>query len=176
MFTQMFRRTVIVALLSACGPSDKTAAPQASPSCPTAAPTAGTPCSASDADQCEYGSNALSSCNVVIGCLNGSWVGARNACPFVDTQPAACPAAWSDITAGSSCSPGVCGYGEGTCVCPASDRVWHCIAAQPNCPSPRPALGSSCSGATECDYGRCVGGSGQVCRAGSWHSQGTICK
>lgn len=173
----VFSLRVVAALtLAACGtqgsPVD-TIAPHSR--CPDAPPTVGDRCPA-DGATCEYGSEPSTGCNLVIQCLQGSWHAGRGACPYAVDEPRQCPASWSAIIEGSACTAPVrpCTFAEGSCFC-GSDSGWHCLAAQTGCPFPRPRLGDDCTGTLTCNYGACIGGNIEVCKDGSWQSEGVIC-
>ncbi|HEY8086855.1 MAG TPA: hypothetical protein VIF09_03400 [Polyangiaceae bacterium] len=162
--------------------------------CPTSPPDAGAPCPATG-ESCEYGSSWLLGCNALFRCTPSGWqAGARGTSAMCTEDAAACPSTWEDaLEAGSftACPAYACQYEAGTCGCvvcgigqirhPFIQGMWSCTPATPECPSPRPDLGSACSGdgGTMCHYGgdmcctgapqlRCVDGvwtgfSGQVC-------------
>jgi len=145
--------------------------------CPTSEPPAGLLCGP-NGFECEYGSNPDRACNSLADCEKSVWTylnGTGTNCPINS-----CPLTYDRIIQGGHCDTvgSSCGYPAGTCYCgsegPAFDGsvagpTWHCVAATPACPSPRPRLGTTCSTDGQfCDYGGGVGGIYIQCTAGTW--------
>jgi hypothetical protein len=170
--------------LSGDGGADQSSAETGSGPCPGQAPNVGDSCEGTL--ECEYGSDPDVRCDVVVVCKGGQWANefpAREAC--ATTNPATCPASFSDV--GKTCSPVdiTCVYPEARCSCsthcgplgfigdggPIAE--WCCLDAPPStpgCPSPRPRVGSACTAASSvtCDYGFCEGNVALQCDDGSW--------
>src|SRR5580658_370205 len=155
--------------------------------CPTGEPPAGLLC-APDGLECEYGSNPDLACNSLAECEKSVWSylnGTGANCPINS-----CPLTYDRITEGGHCEPAgsSCGYPAGTCSCGSEGLIissldgsvvgptWHCVAATPACPSPRPRLGTTCpTDGQFCDYGACAGGIAIQCTAGTWQEAFTAC-
>jgi hypothetical protein len=155
--------------------------------CPLTAPAAGGAC-AGDSLECEYGNDPSVACDSVLTCTSGAWVVTRPApsTPCSDMNRAACPAAYSDLTEGSSCPVEVdCYYPQARCSCEVAcftacviqvdggpnAKTWNCDVPSPpgTCPIPRPRIGSACSQESQqCDYGSCDGNVGLQCTDGLW--------
>jgi hypothetical protein len=154
------------------------------PACPKTEPAAGSSC-ASVGEECEFGTSASTSCNVIVSCTSSGWA------PVTPTTACAhgtCPAAYPSAMVGEACSPNGldCGYEKGTCTCaPPSgplmsdggDSVrWQCFPKQTGCPSPRPTIGAPCtSSGVSCNYGVCAGGVELECKKGVWASVMVAC-
>jgi hypothetical protein len=154
--------------------------------CPAAAPQLGSACSLPE-QECEYGSSWWLGCNLIVRCAQGVWqkAPAEQACEQQDAG-GACPATWdeaSDLDAGIGLCPAPgCQYAEGYCECllacggggaiprPQLAGHWYCAAATPQCPSPRPDLGTSCGDSdASCQYGTpCGCGEQLFCIDGVW--------
>ena len=144
-------------------------------------PIDGAPCSLNTPTNCEYGDHFDSRCNTLAGCRYNQVDGPENSWWLVTEQatscaepsnPPGCPADYSEVPDGSTCTETDlnCGYAQGTCGCVQEYRdtffaspQWVCVPLEPGCPSTRPALGSPCPDDIEgtflaCDYGRCFYG------------------
>jgi hypothetical protein len=144
--------------------------------CSASPPEAGTPCAVPD-EACEYGTSWSLECNLVLRCMQGIWreefSGAP--CPRLDAG-SGCPATWQQANAvdAAACPATDCQYPEGYCECGAAcghggEQPWQCTPATSDCPSPRPRLGSACTGSASCAYGwSCVCGQQQGCVDGVW--------
>jgi hypothetical protein len=155
--------------------------------CPTGEPPAGLLCSPNGLE-CEYGSNPDLACNSLAECEKSVWTylnGTGTNCPINS-----CPLTYDRIIQGGHCDTvgSSCGYPAGTCSCGSEGPImisldgsvagptWHCVAATPACPSPRPRLGTTCpTDGQFCDYGACVGGIAIQCTAGTWQEAFTAC-
>jgi hypothetical protein len=155
--------------------------------CPPAEPAVGSQCTDVGLE-CEYGTSSNVDCNTITRCTSTGWrqITAGTACVM-----GTCPAQYSNITVGMSCTPAgeVCAYSEGTCTCsspsaavkpdggdPSTAARWSCVAEQPNCPTPRPKLGTPCvATSATCDYGSCTGGVALACTNGLWEEALTAC-
>jgi hypothetical protein len=149
------------------------------PACPKTEPAAGSFCS-SIGEECEYGTNASTACNVIVTCTKSGWA---HMAPTTACVHGSCPATYPSAMVGEACSPGGldCGYEEGTCTCAppigplmadGGDSVrWQCFPKQAGCPSPRPTLGAACtSPGLSCNYGACADGVELMCKGGVWTS------
>jgi hypothetical protein len=170
---------------------DAADAPTIFPGCPADAPSIGDPCTTEDL-VCEYGPSWWVACNALLKCKAGSWQKDpfSAAAPCDDGQPddgGPCPATWAEasvIEAGLFCPAADCQYPEGYCECVShcgggGGRKkpemlmgdWRCQPATPECPSPRPLLGTACD---EHDAGTCMYswpcgcGQNQSCQDGVW--------
>jgi hypothetical protein len=158
------------------------------PKCPAAEPPIGSQCTDIGLE-CEYGTSTNVDCNTILRCTATGW---RQAAASTACVTGMCPAQYSDITVGGSCTPAgeVCDYGQGTCTCaspsaavmkpdggnPSGVPHWSCVPEQPHCPSPRPKLGTPCSATNAtCDYGSCTGGIALACTNGVWEEALTAC-
>jgi hypothetical protein len=157
--------------------------------CPASPPQAGAPC-AVPGESCEYGTSFWLECNQVLQCLNGVWRQeyAGVSCTWLDAG-GPCPATWQQanaLDASASCPIADCQYLEGYCECGAacgSGGQRHgrnvfvqprCAAAASGCPSPRPRLGTACTGHEDCTYGwPCGCGQMQQCVDGVWQGAPT---
>jgi hypothetical protein len=153
--------------------------------CPASQPPPGPSCT-DDGLECEYGSNPDLSCNSLATCEKSLWTYASMDpnCP-INT----CPLTYDRITPGGHCDPAgsSCGYPAGTCSCGSEGPpmisidggfggpTWHCMAATAACPSPRPRIGTPCSGSQSCDYGACAGGIALTCTNGTWQESYVAC-
>jgi hypothetical protein len=162
--------------------------------CPTSPPDAGSPCPVLG-ENCEYGSSWWLGCNPMFECTPRGWQGGPvQGPPACADDAGACPATWDDaLEAGSftTCPAYACQYEAGTCGCVACGAgqirhalvqgMWNCTAATPECPSPRPDLGTPCAGdgGTLCGYGGdicCTGAPQLRCVDGVWTGfEGQIC-
>jgi hypothetical protein len=154
------------------------------PACPATHPTTGAACNFSEL-YCEYGTDPNPYCNDLAECNNGSWEKepASASCP----SPSGMCAPYATLAAGGSCAASgqTCASAEGTCVCSndpgglpiEGGPFWSCSPAQTGCPSPRPQLGTPCSGSapSECDYGACSGGVAEDCVGGYWALANIAC-
>jgi hypothetical protein len=155
-------------------------------SCPASEPPAGATCKDNGLD-CEYGSNPDLSCNSLASCENNVWSypdGTDPNCP-INT----CPVTYDRITPGGRCDTAgsSCAYPAGTCSCGSEGPpmisidggvggpTWHCAPATAACPSPRPRIGTPCSGTQSCDYGACAGGIALMCTDGTWQESYVAC-
>lgn len=144
--------------------------------CPSVTPSSNSACP-SPGQVCEFGSDPILQCNGSYTCVNGTWtVGASTSqqCPTpAATTP--CPNSYAGAP-NTVCSDvgRKCAYAnQGVCEClsRAGQTRWYCDVPKAGCPSPRPHLGSACTGAmTGCSYGYCFVSGGIVldCRDGSW--------
>lgn len=158
--------------------------------CPLTAPSPGSACP-SPGEQCEYGTNWWIGCNQVFRCSPaGTWSPQppMQVCAYPDASQG-CPATYAEATgidAGNGMCPAAeCEYAEGSCACLAAcgggakrlDLVgnWYCQPATPECPSPRPDLGTACDGdGGLCQYGLpCGCGSQLACVGGVWRGGAT---
>lgn len=151
--------------------------------CPKNQPTQGAACSLATL-QCEYGSDPRVSCNVVATCNSShQWMVVATDLFCSTDGGAACPAKQADVPVGQSCSPLnlLCEYPDGLCGCTRIahqyDR-WVCDKPNPQCPYPRPRLGTACTQDQQsCDYGSCtaLGGIVEKCVGGTWHQENFGC-
>ena len=156
--------------------------------CPSSPPAMGSACSRPDGEECEYGSSWWLGCNSVFVCRGGTWqpspVG--GVCISQDAG-GTCPASWAEANAFDAgggfgpCPAPDCQYPEGYCECLAGCGGggaphpmllmgrWYCSPATPECPSPRPDLGTACSSDAGCMYGEPCGCGQQLqCLDGVW--------
>jgi hypothetical protein len=171
-------------------PSDAEDAPVIFPGCPTDAPSIGDPCTTED-EVCEYGPSWWVTCNTLVKCKTGTWQKDPffTVAPCEDGEPddgGPCPATWDEaraIEAGILCPAADCQYPEGYCECLSHcssgggrrpDGLmgsWRCQPATPQCPAPRPLLGTVCDehDAGTCNYAwECGCGQEETCRDGVW--------
>jgi hypothetical protein len=151
--------------------------------CPPTPPTPDAGCAKLELE-CEYGTSAFRSCNVVAKCT-GTWAlsGPTDACNAGLDAGGACPATFGEIVAGSPCATfrQVCEYSQGVCGCGFNHiaDVWFCDSpSTAGCPSPRPKLGSTCtSNGLTCDYASCsvLGGPRMQCTGGVWYEVAVAC-
>jgi hypothetical protein len=154
--------------------------------CPSSAPAPGSACSLTEQEECEYGPSWWLGCNLLLRCTQGAWkiAGAGQGC-FEQDAGGSCPATWAaastlDAGIGMCPAPG-CQYPEGYCEClvgcggggawrPQIAGNWYCAAATPQCPSPRPDLGTACGDSdASCRYGTACGCGEQLsCTGGVW--------
>jgi hypothetical protein len=156
--------------------------------CPSSAPQVGSACSLPEAEECEYGGSWWLGCNFIVRCTQGVWQAAQagQACVQQDAG-GTCPATWAEASGvgagiGMCPAPG-CQYPEGYCEClvgcggggairpkPQIAGHWYCAASTPQCPSPRPDLGTSCGDSDAgCQYGTACGCGEQLyCTGGVW--------
>jgi hypothetical protein len=130
--------------------------------------------------ECEYGTSPKLACNQLAQCEATGW-----------THPApgtcgssSCPLSYDSVTDGDRCDvPGsICAFPKGTCNCaqpsvlrgPATPS-WDCIDATTACRSPRPDLGTPCTGGATCNYGACEGDIEIQCTGGKWQEVNTLC-
>ncbi len=154
--------------------------------CPASPPAVGAPCDLTY--ECEYGTDPDVDCDTVYSCAADD-AGKAAHTWFVSTKPlatgcsttnaAACPASYADLGATCSSSGLTCTYPQARCSCSLAcgmeegeNLAWCCPDAPEGdgCPSPRPRLGTACTGASDdCDYGMCSGNVGESCGdAGVW--------
>ncbi len=153
------------------GPINGDSGPGPGPSCPASAPNPSSACSI-DGIQCEYGTDPRWTCNTVAMCMGGTWLfgdfGGQG-CPTVSGSD--CPAAFSDIHQGDSCTEtnAPCNYSSSSatefCICGSlggpvqldgGHDQWQCSAPQEGCPAAKPHLGATCAQANlQCDYSVC---------------------
>jgi hypothetical protein len=192
----MRRLVIAFLLLAACdgssttsdGGSNSDSGTLNSPVCPGTAPTVGDPCTLADTATCEYGSAFDPGCNTLAQCVSGKWTKPFGDCTTPPSDPV-CPASFSDITAGGTCSPtGTnCSYAEGACYCgacggggfpPPADAAppptWQCSTVNAGCPAVRPRFGEACTvDAQTCSYEFCTCTRvNLICKDGYW--QGTF--
>jgi hypothetical protein len=154
--------------------------------CPVSPPEAGAACGV-PGESCEYGPSWWLECNHVLRCTQGAWQdwSGGEVCPSYDGGPA-CPATYAEalaIDGSAGCPAHDCQYPEGYCECggpgcggggiheplPLYGLAWTCAPATSQCPSPRPHLGTACSGEAGCSYGWACGcGQQQQCVDGVW--------
>lgn len=161
--------------------------------CPSSPPTAGSTCTLAEGEECEYGSSWWLSCDLVLRCQGGTWQRSEpgGQC-FGQDAGGSCPATWAEasaIDAGAgvvACPAPDCQYPEGYCEClagcggggaPHPELLmgrWYCTPATPECPSPRPDLGTACSSDAGCQYGQPCGCGQQLqCVDGVWQGYPT---
>jgi hypothetical protein len=142
--------------------------------CPAHPPKAGDTCPIIGLE-CEYGTNPNPTCNVIASCSTTGW-GIQSAGGCSGT----CPASYSDVPQGQTCSPeGLdCAYSQGQCNCSRTfpvggpTPVWQCTTPMAGCPEPRAPLGSPCSQeGLSCNYGGCSGGVAEQCTGGYWRRE-----
>ena len=149
--------------------------------CPTTPPFSGSSCAPASLE-CEYGTNPDPSCNQTFFCNAGVWQDQSSGtiCP----PQSDCPSTFAQIPNGQDCTPNglQCAYPQGECICTTSfgglqkqTPAWDCFPAQTGCPSPRPDIGSACTGTNQCDYGACSGGVALECKGGVWTQVITPC-
>jgi hypothetical protein len=154
--------------------------------CPASAPPIGSACTLPEPEQCEYGGSWWLGCNAILRCTQGAWQKAPpgQACTQQDAG-GACPATFAEASGtdaglGMCPAPG-CQYPDGYCEClvgcggggairePRIAGHWYCAAATPQCPTPRPDLGTSCDSDASCQYGTACGcGEELFCTGGVW--------
>jgi hypothetical protein len=175
-------------IIDASKPSDGGAAPGP---CPAAAPHGGSSCD-HDMLECEYGSALVPGCDTVATCKSGLWAveapASGSQCPV--TRPSGCPASFAEASLAGHCEPlgTICDYPTGRCACTvgagpipidaSAAARWRCQEPGPNCPKPRPPLGSACaSDGLSCDYGSCTvpEGSAETCADGVWRTMAFAC-
>lgn len=151
--------------------------------CPASQPSVGLSCSPQGIE-CEYGGDPNPACNTFYRCDPGGWSDLKpgGICPPPGPQ---CPASYQSVPANQDCTTEglTCSYAEGECICTRSfggpQRVtpgWYCFTTPAGCPSPRPAVGSSCSQeGQDCNYGACSGGIDLACKSGRWQPQEVPC-
>jgi len=171
-----------------CGFSCDAADDVALRACPAAAPPIGSACSLPEQEQCEYGGSWWLGCNVLLRCTQGTWQAApaEQWCTEQDAG-GTCPATFAeasraDAGIGMCPAPG-CQYPDGYCEClvgcggggaikekPEIAGRWYCAAATPQCPTPRPDLGTGCGDSdASCQYGTpCGCGEQLFCSGGVW--------
>lgn len=155
--------------------------------CPSTPPAVGAACPAIG-EACEYGKDWWLDCDLVVQCTASGWqqLPAGLGCPAADAG-GVCPATYaqaSEVDAGRlSCPAAECQYAEGTCICiplctcgpqrrPEISGRWTCMPATSECPSPRPRLGTACTGAAVCSYGESCGCGEQLqCVSGVWQGR-----
>jgi hypothetical protein len=153
------------------------------PNCPPNAPSVGSACP-EIGFVCQYGSSSVLGCNQIFLCQASGWTlepGAGDAgrCSAGGSCPASSPTGTCSVlneqcsyegNPGSACQ---CSFGS-----PPSDMLhWTCDSLPQGCPTPRPGIGSPCSGpGLDCDYGRCSGGIELKCKDGTWQPvQSGVC-
>jgi len=151
--------------------------------CPTSPPAPSSACSTTGPATCEYGTNPDPSCNQLFACTNGSWVDETNG--GLCAPQSDCPTSYASVPVNQDCAPNQlsCAYPQGECICTTSmgglqkmTPSWECFPAQSGCPSPRPDIGSPCSGTQQlCDYGSCSGGVALSCVNGAWQEAAVLC-
>jgi hypothetical protein len=169
------------ALVGACAtPTPADVSDLAVTGCPTAAPASGDPCSVAAA-VCEYGSDRQPDCDTVARCNAGAWrvtAPAGSGCPSPTVGVGAeCPGSLAQVSVGMTCARSgiACGYPQGLCACSASGGAtpkWQC--EDPQCPQPRPRLGSACDPeGRQCVYGLCPSSRYVLyCNGGRWSWNG----
>jgi hypothetical protein len=150
--------------------------------CPTSPPADASACT-HDTLRCEYGTNPDPSCNQQFVCMGGNWVN-QSTGTFCPPQTD-CPSSYAQVPANQDCTPTSlqCAYPEGECICTTSfgglqkqTPAWNCIPKVTGCPSPRPDIGTPCSGTSgNCDYGACSGGVALGCVNGVWTQAEVLC-
>lgn len=191
----------VVALLGlAAGCSTTSAGSNRAPWCPQSLPAAGTPCQPPQLATpgvlaaCEYGDDphctSVAECGTtneqtffwVVSLPDPSCAGNGPYCPAVLDAgiTADCPvSATCTYTGGRcfcvSCVPGPPPCGQDLCVHQDAGTQWRCDAWQepPSCTTPRPLLGTSCSGQGQVCGGPgdppiVTAGGGEVCADGYW--------
>jgi hypothetical protein len=138
------------------------ALPTPSAGCPQQAPAQEDTCSP-EAYSCEYPGEAGSGCDTEFICGSGLW-GVRYSClPAPGPNAASCPQDYLALDdAGCQDMTASCDYDGGIlCACSLSvfapadaGPTWTCTT-QPDCPAPRPLIGSSCAGSVDCPYYPC---------------------
>ncbi len=150
--------------------------------CPSSAPPPGTQCTLPDLE-CEYGSSIYPGCDTIAQCTSGAWQQQElTFCP--PSNSADCPPSMAAAN-GSSCQPGPygslsCFYPNGGCYCGSlggpipiepdggyPPQTWQCDDPGPQCPLPRPRLGTTCGDeGLNCQYLECA--FAQSCTGGIW--------
>jgi hypothetical protein len=136
--------------------------------------------------ECEYGTSDLRLCNTVATCTSGTWhiAAPQDACANELDAGGVCPAAITDIQAGSPCPTfrQICEYPQGACGCGFVGHVsdqWVCDTTPgAGCPTPRPRVGTTCApSGVACDYASCsiLGGPKMSCTGGVWTDTSTAC-
>jgi hypothetical protein len=153
-------------------------------SCPARAPWAGDPCGR-EGLICEYDRAGWEpGCSELYACGKGAWREYadpdEDSCQIEKATPGReCAARYDAVPRGQSCSSAAtCDYPEGRCACtvacaPAkahpSSGVWACDDPAPDCPRPRPNIGSVCTPEGQrCSYEMCCVGAELECRNGAW--------
>ncbi|HEX7604170.1 MAG TPA: hypothetical protein VF316_21275 [Polyangiaceae bacterium] len=161
--------------------------------CPAQPPTAGAKC-APPAFTCEYGTSANRACNTVATCgPSGTWTTQTPGLGCWVKNPPKCPSTYASVPQGTSCSdsyPLDCNYPEGICSCTpfgggpmpmdaSAAARWYCdVPADPQCPTPRAKLGTTCTTPDLlCDYGACTfpDGTAMMCNGGYWQPTDVPC-
>ncbi len=147
--------------------------------CPTSPPTLGTPCTAPDYQDCEYGTQSFF-CNQHFTCWSGQWQKDTSIPTLFCGTDEAC----SVVVDGGACqSPGqACSSGDASvCVCsecgggppaPGLNRYWYCFSPGAGCAVDRPNVGTTCDlpDGSACSYshGGCCTGVYEWCTNGVW--------
>jgi len=158
--------------------------------CPTSAPANGSVCTDENLE-CEYGTSEYPGCDAVTQCESGTWQEEQSGgfCPGIN--PSQCPSSMAAAN-GQSCDPGQygsvsCWYATGGCYCGSlggpimvepdggyAPQTWQCDDPGPQCPQPRPRIGSTCSDeGLSCQYLECD--FAESCTGGIWVSEPEGC-
>ncbi len=154
--------------------------------CPGTAPSIGSACTLPEPEQCEYGGSWWLGCNLILRCTQGVWQAAPPGQGCIQQDAGGvCPATFAEASGvdaglGRCPAPG-CQYPDGYCEClvgcggggiekPQIAGHWYCAAATPQCPTPRPDLGTGCGESdASCQYGTACGCGEQLfCTDGVW--------
>jgi hypothetical protein len=142
----------------------------AGPGCPPTAPVVGSPCASEfDVPWCEYGNSPSLACDGVFECagVQGWQPAPPTEFPVPTCVTGTCPASYSDAMTSPSRAPLLleCAYPDGDCVC--QSKGWDCSQSYnaPDCPVPRPRLGTACSAdfSQSCGHSPCSGGIAVIC-------------
>jgi hypothetical protein len=161
--------------------------------CPATAPAQDSAC-LQNTLECEYGSSPVPSCDTIATCTGLKWqvvvASASTDCPA--SLGPQCPASFASVPQDMHCATNdlVCDYPQGRCACTVgegpvvivvgdastADR-WLCQTPAAGCPTPRPPLGTACTGTLFCDYGSCAipGGTSEECEDGLWKTALVAC-
>jgi hypothetical protein len=161
--------------------------------CPSSLPADGSPCPMELPYVCEYGDNVH--CTTTASCYRPGSGGQLTwhvtpPDPTCGHNAAQCPSSFGTPPNGSACPvAATCDYTEGRCTCAScfgdagAQTDWTCAPwlMPPNCPEPRPLLGTACAQDNqECAYGPpCCGvvdtGPDMKCIAGVWTALMVAC-
>jgi hypothetical protein len=153
--------------------------------CPPSPPSGRQPCSPLGFE-CQYGATQPNpSCGGTLWeCSPSGWVVVDGSPRFCPPPGAPCPDSYADVPVNNACPimDQVCLYPTGSCGCtpPPSGEgtpTWVCMPLTPGCPTPIPAVGSSCiNPGLTCAYSPCGGGTTIECRDGNWQLAMAVCQ